>query len=279
MTAKMKRVTAETALPEMSKTDSLRAQAKALALHGLVSRWDEFGEEPWIEKLVRIESEERQRRSLERRIHGARIGRFKPIEDFEWDWPTKIDREQVEEILKLGFLEEKGNVILVGTSGLGKTNIAQNVAYQALLEGHTVRFATASEILNELAQQDSAAGLARRLRRYVNPSLLVIDEIGYLVHTGRHADLLFEIVSRRHQTKSTIVTTNKIFQEWNQVFPNSSCVVALIDRLVHRADVVNIEGESYRLKEAKERTEGKKARRKTSSSPSSAARARDGGDR
>ena len=132
-----------------------------------------------------------------------------------------------------------------------------------LTEQGEMLFGTASEILNELAQQDSAIGLARRLRRYVNPSLLVIDEIGYLIHTGRHADLLFEIVSRRHQTKATIVTTNKPFTEWNQVFPNSSCVVALIDRLVHRADVVNIEGESYRLKEAKERTEGSKAKRKS----------------
>lgn len=255
-----------------SRAESLRAQAKVLALHGLVARWDEFGEETWIEKLVAIESEERQRRSLERRIHGARIGRFKPIEDFDWTWPKKIDREHVEEILDLRFLEEKGNVILVGSSGLGKTNIAQNIAYQALLKGHTVRFATASEILNELAQQDSAAGLARRLRRYVNPSLLVIDEIGYLIHTGRHADLLFEIVSRRHQTKATIVTTNKPFAEWNQVFPNSSCVVALIDRLVHRADVVNIEGESYRLKEAKERTEGSKAKRKATPRGKSAER-------
>jgi DNA replication protein DnaC len=269
-TATMKKVPPETGKP---RAESLRAQAKALALHGLVARWDELGEESWIEKLVAIESEERQRRSLERRIHSARIGRFKPIEDFDWGWPTKIDRELVEEILGLRFLEEKGNVILVGTSGLGKTNIAQNIAYQALLKGHTVRFATASEILNELAQQESAAGLARKLRRYVNPSLLVIDEIGYLVHTGRHADLLFEIVNRRHQSKSTIVTTNKIFQDWNQVFPHSSCVVALIDRLVHRADIVNIEGESYRLKEAKERTEGKKTKRK------SATRAKEGGER
>jgi DNA replication protein DnaC len=161
-----------------SRAESLRAQAKALALHGLVARWDEFGEEIWIEKLVAIESEERQRRSLERRIHGARIGRFKPIEDFDWAWPKKIDRELVEEIFDMRFLEEKGNVILVGSSGLGKTNIAQNIAYQTLLKGHTVRFVTASEILNELAQQDSAAGLSRRLRRYVNPSVLVIDSCG-----------------------------------------------------------------------------------------------------
>jgi DNA replication protein DnaC len=261
------------ALTQKSQAEALRAQAKALALHGLVARWDELGNEPWIEKLLAIESQERQRRSLERRIHNAKIGRFTAIADFNWSWPTKIDRELIEEILELRLLEEKGNAIIVGPNGVGKTTIAQNVAYQALLKGHAVRFATASEILNDLSQQESASALARRLRRYVNPSLLVIDEIGYLVHTGRHADLLFEIVSRRHQTKSTIVTTNKPFKEWNQVFPNSSCVVALIDRLVHRADIVNIEGESYRLEEAKERTERRKAR------PRSTARVNDGGDR
>ena len=121
------------------------------------------------------------------------------------------------------------------------------------MRGHTVLRATASEMLNDLAAQESSVALARRLRRYCNPALLVIDEIGYLSYDSRYGDLLFEVVSRRHETRSTVLTTNKAFSEWTEVFSNASCVTALIDRLVHRAEIVKIEGRSYREKEAHER--------------------------
>jgi len=137
--------------------------------------------------------------------------------------------------------------------------LVQNLAHEALLLGHTVLFASASAMLNDLAAQDGPSALARRLRRYVRPELLVLDEVGYLSYSSQHADLLFDIVNRRNQDRSTVVTTNKTFAEWNDVFPNSSSVVALVDRLVHRSEIVEIDGESYRLKEA---TERKAARRK-----------------
>jgi DNA replication protein DnaC len=131
--------------------------------------------------------------------------------------------------------------------------IAQNIAHQALLAGHTVRCITASAMLNDLAAQDSSVALARRLKRYVNPQVLLIDEVGYLSYDCRAADLLFEVVSRRHEQRPLILTTNKAFKEWNEVFPNSSSVTALIDRLTHRVEIVKIVGESYRAKEAEER--------------------------
>ena len=121
------------------------------------------------------------------------------------------------------------------------------------MAGHSVIFMTASELLNDLASQESSPALRRRLRRYSRPELLVIDEVGYLSYDSRHADLLFQVVSRRNQEKSTLVTTNRRFAEWNEVFPNASCVVALVDRLVHRAEIVQIDGESYRVKDAHER--------------------------
>ncbi len=145
--------------------------------------------------------------------------------------------------------------MLVGPNGVGKTMLVKNIAHQALIRGHTVRFTTAGELLGELAALDSDTALRRRLRHYATPDLLVIDEIGYLSYSNRHADLLFELVSRRYETKSTIVTTNKAFSEWSQVFPNAACVVSLVDRLIHHSEVISIEGESYRLKEAKERSE------------------------
>jgi DNA replication protein DnaC len=182
--------------------------------------------------------------------------------DFEWTWPRKIDRELVEDLFRLEFLEEGANVVLVGPNGAGKTMIAQNLAHQAVLRGFTVRFTLASGMLNDLVAQDGAGALARRLRRYLHPALLLVDEVGYLSYDTRHADLLFDIVNRRQPGKCTVVTTNKPFTEWNEVFPNSTSVVALVDRLVHRCEIVEIDADSYRLKEASERAQHRRQARK-----------------
>jgi DNA replication protein DnaC len=222
-----------------------------------VANFEEFAGEPWLERLLHCEEEERQRKGLERRLKEARLGRFKPMCDFDWKWPKKVDRELVEELFHLDFLQESANVVLVGPNGIGKTMIAKNFAHQAILRGHTARFTTASELLNELAAQESGSALSRRLRQYCRPSLLVIDEIGYLASSSRHGDLLFEVITRRYQEKSIVLTTNKPFGEWNEVFPSSGCVVTLVDRLIHRAEIVNLDGESYRLKEARERSREK----------------------
>jgi DNA replication protein DnaC len=241
--------------------DELRERAARLGLHGLAGRASELDEKISIEELLGIEEQERARRSLERRVRQARIGAFKPMADFDWSWPKKIDRELVEELFRLDFLAEAANVVLIGPNGVGKTTLAKNLAHQALIQGSTVCFASASAMLSDLSSQDGPSALERRLRRYLRPALLVIDEVGYLSYNAHHADLLFDVVNRRNQDKSTIVTTNKAFTEWNEVFPNSSSVVALIDRLVHRAEIVEIDGASYRLKEATERTQDRRKRR------------------
>jgi len=208
-----------------------RERLRALGFHGLLEHWDELGEAPWLPDLVAWEEAERQRRSLERRLRNARLGRFKPLADFDWAWPTKIDRAQIEELMTLRFLDEGANGILVGPNGIGKSMIAKNLAHQALRAGHTVRFTTASELLNDLAAQDSASALQKRLRRYLRPRLLAVDELGYLAYGNHHADLLFEVVSRRYNAeKPILLTTNRAFAEWNQTFPNASCVVTLVDR-------------------------------------------------
>ena len=241
--------------------DSLKARTKALKLYGLLAHWDEIAGAAWLEPLIDWEEQERARRGLERRLANARIGRFKPLADFDWHWPAQCDRHGIEELMRLAFLQEAANAILVGPNGVGKSTIARNIAHQAVLEGHTVLFTTAAQMLNELAAQDGDRALRRRLALYARPRLLVIDEIGYLSYSNRHADLLFEVVSRRYEEKSLLITTNRPFAEWNEVFPNAACVVSLVDRLVHHAEIIPIEGESYRLKEARERTERRKRQR------------------
>ena len=175
----------------------------------------------------------------------------------------KIDRQGIDELFGLGFLDDGVNAILVGPNGVGKTMILRNLAHHALVQGHTVRFTTASDMLADLAAQECSAALARRLRRYTLPRLLCIDEVGYLSYDNRYADLLFEVVTRRYDPhKSIVLSTNKAFAEWSEVFPHAACVVTLVDRLVHRSEIIEIEGDSYRLKEAKERAALKTASRR-----------------
>lgn len=246
-------------------TAELRAQAAGLRLHGLLAHWAEVMAQPeqahWVAQMLAWEAQERSRRSLERRLREARIGRFKPLADFDWDWPRQCDRAALEELMTLEFIAEASNVVLVGPNGVGKTMCACNLGYQAVLAGHTALFTTAGQLLGELAALDSDSGLRRKLRQYAAPDLLVIDEVGYLSYSNRHADLLFELVSRRYQCKSTVVTTNRAFADWGEVFPNAACVVSLIDRLMHRAEVVRIDGDSYRAKEAQEREVQRQAAR------------------
>jgi DNA replication protein DnaC len=254
-------------------TPDLHGRAQKLGLWGLLANWEKVGSKPWIEELIHYEEEERGRRSLERRLRSSKVGRFKAITDFDWKWPRQIDRELVDELFSLEFIGEAANAILVGPNGVGKTMIAKNLAYQAILRGHTARFLTASELLNDLAAQESSGALMRRLRHYSQPEVLVIDEVGYLASSSEHTDLLFEVITRRYQEKSIVLTTNKPFREWSSVFPNSTCVVTLIDRLIHKAEVVEVEGKSYRLKEAQERAKERKERRRRKKTPGRVGRA------
>jgi DNA replication protein DnaC len=203
-----------------------------------------------LEHLVETEQQERTRRSLERRLSRSRIGRFTPMSDFDWAWPKRIDRAAVEAVLRLDFLADARNVVLVAAQGLGKTMIAQNIAHAAVLAGTHVLFTTAAQLLLDLGSQESTRGLARRLTHYATRGLLLVDEIGYLSYDARAADLLFQVVSRRYERRSLVLTTNLPFSDWPTIFPNAATATALIDRLVHHAEILTIEGDSYRRRVA-----------------------------
>lgn len=217
-----------------------------------------FGPVELLEHVAKAESEDRAQRGLERRLKRSHLGRFKPMADFDWAWPKKIDREAVEASLRLDFLKDARNIVLVAPQGLGKTMIAQNIAHQAIVAGHSVLFVTAAQLLLDLGAQDSAQRLDRRLRHYANAGLLIVDEVGYLSYDTRNADLLFQVVGRRYENKSLVLTTNLAFSEWPTIFPNAACATALIDRVVHHADVIKIEGDSYRRRVAEERKRPKR---------------------
>ncbi|MEY4551442.1 MAG: IS21-like element helper ATPase IstB [Pseudomonadota bacterium] len=221
-------------------------------------RW---GPRQLIEHVTLTEEQDRARRGLERRRTRSRLGRFKPMADFDWQWPKKLERVLVESALRLDFLQAARNVVLVAPQGLGKTMIAQNIAHQAILSGHGVLFISAAQLLLDLAGQESARALDRRLKYYAAIGLLIVDEIGFLAFDNRNADLLFQVVSRRYEKRSLVLTTNLAFRDWPTIFPNATCATALIDRVVHHADVIAIEGDSYRAREASQNAKARRSRK------------------
>lgn len=231
--------------------DLLRQRANALKLHGLLSRWEEIKYRTWTAQFIQWEEDARTQRSLERRRSSAHIDRFKPLVDFDWSWPSQCDREMIERWMRLNFISNAINPILCGPNGIGKTMIVCNIAHEALLRGHTVHFSTASKMLDGLARLDSDILLRQRIKYYTKPTLLIIDGIGMSTYTNLHADLLFEIINNRYEKKSTMIATTKSFTEWRDIFPSASTVVSIVDRLLHHSEIVNLEGQSYRLKESK----------------------------
>ena len=181
--------------------------------------------------------------------------------DFEWTWPTKIEREVIERALTLDFLPEARNLVLVGANGLGKTMIAQNICHAAVLAGYSVLFRSAAALAGRTASPDSGRPPLASCAPMPTSDLLCIDEVGYLSFDDKAADLLYEVVNRRYERKPVILTTNRPFKEWNEVFPNATCIVTLLDRLLHHADVTVIEGDSYRVRESEQETAARRRKK------------------
>jgi DNA replication protein DnaC len=249
--------------------NSLPAQLQQIGLRAVPAQLDDFlaraSKAHWsphqiLEQLVQAEIAERSRRSLERRLRLSGLKRFKPMVDFEWSWPSKIEREVIDRAFTLDFVPEARNVILIGANGLGKTMIAQNICHAAVLAGYSVLFRSAAALLEEL-QRQSAEGRRSKLRTYANVGLLCIDEVGYLSFDDKAADLLYEVVNRRYERKPVILTNNRPFKEWNEVFPNATCIITLLDRLLHHADVTVIEGDSYRVRESEQETAARRRKK------------------
>lgn len=240
----------------------LKKRAGHLRMFGLVANWEKFGTQDWIRTLIEAEEVERARRSREYRIRQAKIAKFKDRVDFDWNHPSSVERAQVEELFSLEFIRDGQNVVFLGPNGVGKTMLAANLAQTAVESGISTRYTTASDMLNDLASFDGSV-LRHRMRRYISPELLVVDELGYLSYGNRHGDLLFQVVSRRYENQAPIIlTTNKPFAEWNTVFEGSSCVSTMIDRLCHRIEIVQIDGESYRRIEGQKRSSVRRKSRK-----------------
>jgi DNA replication protein DnaC len=200
--------------------------------------------------LIEGETTLRDNRSIERRIRNARFPVLKTLEEFQWSWPKKINRPQIQNLFRLAFVATQTNVVLIGNVGLGKTHLSIALGHAACLNGHTVLFTTAVDIINTLAAAQSAGRLKRELARYLKPAVLIVDELGYLPIDKHGADLLFQIISQRYERAPMVITTNRSYKHWSQLFNNDSTLTsAILDRVLHHAETVIIEGKSFRMKD------------------------------
>ena len=204
----------------------------------------------FLSRLAEGESLRRKDRATQRRLAEARFPIIKTLEQFNWTWPKKINRPQVQNLFRLSFLKERGNVVFMGGVGLGKTHLATALAYEGCLCGQATLCTTAIDIVNTLTAAQTANRLKSELKKYLNPAILLVDELGYLPIDKAGADLLFQVFSQRYETGSTIVTTNQAYKNWARIFNNDATLTsAVLDRLLHHAETVTLEGKSYRMKD------------------------------
>jgi DNA replication protein DnaC len=242
-----------------SPDDDLRRQLQLLKLPFILEHFEELagkaGSEQWshvefLARLIEGEAAGHQDRACQRRIKNARFPVLKTLEQFDFTWPTKINRLAIQNLFRLKFIEDKANAILIGGVGLGKTHLAIALGLAACQAGPRVRFATAIDIINSLLAAQKAGRLAKALKEYTRPKLLIIDELGYLPIDQRGADVLFQIISQRYERGAIVLTTNKVYKHWPSIFNNDSTLTsAILDRVLHHADTIVIEGKSYRMKD------------------------------
>ena len=225
----------------------LRAHYHELAQTAAEQHW---GHLDYLTRLIEGEVARREDKSLQRRIRLARFPLIKTLDQFQWNWPKKINRPQIQQLFRLNFIEQKANAIFLGGVGLGKTHLCIALGHTACLRGYSVLFTTAIDIIHTLSAAAAAGDLKRAMQRYLKPALLICDEIGYLPIDKHGADLLFQIISHRYERGAILMSTNRAFKNWGEIFNNDTTLTsALLDRLLHHAEICVIEGKSFRAKD------------------------------
>ena len=241
------------------KPEDLTEVLRRLNLTTIAQHYEDLGREAareglchveYLRRLAEAEAAARYERSVQRRTKAARLPVLKTLEQFNWSWPKKINRTQVQDLFRLRFVEQNTNVVFIGGVGLGKTHFALALAHSTCLNNVPTLFAQAVEIVNTLSAAQATNTLSKALKTYVAPRLLVVDELGYLPMDKRGADLIFQVISARYERGSTVITTNTVYKQWARIFNNDATLTtAILDRLVHHCETITIEGKSYRMKD------------------------------
>jgi DNA replication protein DnaC len=242
-------------LPDSNLDSYLDYLKLAYLRHHYASLADQAAREQWppvqyLSRLIEGEALARLDRRTQKRLQDARFPLLKTLDQFDWSWPKKINRPQVQNLFRLAWVADKANVVFLGGVGLGKTHLAIALAHEACLRGHAVLFTTAVDIINSLAAAQTVGRLKPELKRYLKPAVLAVDELGYLPIDKLGADLLFQVFSQRYEHGSLLLTSNQPYKHWAKIFNNDSTLTsAVLDRLLHHAETVVLEGKSYRMKD------------------------------
>ena len=240
----------------MKTTDMLKSLQLLYPLQNLDAITHQAAQKAWshrdyLDHLLEGECQRRQTNAIARRIREARFPVRKELADFNWNWPTKINCAQVQDLFRLEFVPTCTNAIFIGGVGLGKTHLATALGQRACEAGYRVLFTSAVGMVNTLSAAQASQRLRQELRRYTRPALLIIDELGYLPIDKLGADLLFQVFSDRYERGAIVLTTNKTYKHWPSIFNNDATLAsAVLDRLLHHAETVLIEGKSWRMKDS-----------------------------